>query len=127
MTEGSDVGADQRDRSARVSLDDALAPLPLPATSKWPEGVWDRELLRHGSLSLSIFAPRVADHQTPHPEDEVYVVARGHGTFEADGVRSEFGPGDALFVAAGVPHRFTSFSDDLVLWVVFCAARQETE
>ncbi|MDQ3378133.1 MAG: cupin domain-containing protein, partial [Actinomycetota bacterium] len=28
-------------------------------------------------------------------------------------------PGDALFVPAGVEHRFENFTDDLVAWVVF--------
>ncbi len=30
-----------------------------------------------------------------------------------------FGPGDLLFVPAGVVHRFEEFTDDLVVWVVF--------
>ena len=31
----------------------------------------------------------------------------------------DFGPGDLLFVPAGVEHRFEEFSDDLAVWVVF--------
>jgi mannose-6-phosphate isomerase-like protein (cupin superfamily) len=30
-----------------------------------------------------------------------------------------FGPGDLLFVRAGVEHRFEEFSDDLAVWVSF--------
>jgi mannose-6-phosphate isomerase-like protein (cupin superfamily) len=30
-----------------------------------------------------------------------------------------FAVGDALFVAAGVEHRFENFSDDLAAWVAF--------
>jgi mannose-6-phosphate isomerase-like protein (cupin superfamily) len=33
--------------------------------------------------------------------------------------RFRFGPGDVLFVPAGVEHRFEDFSDDFVTWVVF--------
>ena len=33
--------------------------------------------------------------------------------------RSSFGPGDMLFVPAGVEHRFEDFTDDLTVWVVF--------
>ena len=33
--------------------------------------------------------------------------------------RTTFGPGDCLFAAAGVVHRFVEFTDDLVVWVVF--------
>lgn len=36
------------------------------------------------------------------------------------GDRSDrFGPGDFLFVSAGVVHRFVDFTEDLVVWVVF--------
>jgi quercetin dioxygenase-like cupin family protein len=30
-----------------------------------------------------------------------------------------FGPGDLLWVPAGVVHRFKDFTDDLAVWVVF--------
>jgi mannose-6-phosphate isomerase-like protein (cupin superfamily) len=33
--------------------------------------------------------------------------------------RVAFGPGDLLFVPAGVAHRFEQFSDDLLVWVLF--------
>jgi mannose-6-phosphate isomerase-like protein (cupin superfamily) len=33
--------------------------------------------------------------------------------------RHPFGPGDLLFVPAGVTHRFEDFRDDLVVWVIF--------
>jgi len=47
------------------------------------------------------------------------VVARGRGQFLNGGVRHPFGPGDVLFVPAGVVHRFEDFSDDLAVWVFF--------
>src|SRR5262245_52918240 len=56
---------------------------------------------------------------TPHDQDEVYVILRGRGDFFHDGRRDPFGPGDLLFVAAGVEHRFEDFSDDLAVWVAF--------
>jgi hypothetical protein len=31
----------------------------------------------------------------------------------------KFGPGDALFAAAGEVHRFEDFTEDLLGWVVF--------
>jgi mannose-6-phosphate isomerase-like protein (cupin superfamily) len=49
----------------------------------------------------------------------VYIVVRGHGRFEQGGHAVSFGPGDALFVPAGRPHRFIEFSDDFATWVVF--------
>jgi len=76
-------------------------------------------LLEHGTLELRFYAPRGNDAQTPHDRDELYVVASGHGTFVRGDARVSFGPGDALFVPAGVAHRFENFSDDFGTWVVF--------
>ena len=74
---------------------------------------------KHGTLEVELYAPRGNDPQTPHRRDEVYVVVSGRGEFVAAGTRRRFGPGDFLFVGAGVPHRFEKFSDDLAVWVLF--------
>ena len=103
----------------RFALDELLDRLPLPATEKWPDGVWDVEVFRHGSMLLEVFAPGGVDHQTPHDQDEVYVVVRGRGTFVTEGGPLPFEAGDALFVAAGRPHHFEATSDDFVAWVLF--------
>jgi mannose-6-phosphate isomerase-like protein (cupin superfamily) len=68
---------------------------------------------------VEIYAPRGTDPQTPHTRDEAYVVVQGSGEFINGSKRETFGPGDFLFVPAGVEHRFLNFSDDLVVWVVF--------
>lgn len=103
----------------KISLAEALARLPLPKTEKWPLGVWDAETLTHGTMSLAVFAPKETDFQTPHEQDEIYIVVSGSGEFIADGQQYAFAPGDALFVPAGVAHRFTRFTADLVTWVIF--------
>jgi mannose-6-phosphate isomerase-like protein (cupin superfamily) len=72
-----------------------------------------------GSLSLELYAPRGVDPQQPHTRDEVYVVVSGMGQFINGDRRHAFGPGDILFVPAGVVHRFEEFSDDFVTWVMF--------
>lgn len=46
-------------------------------------------------------------------------MARGSGWFVNGPERERFGPGDLLFVPAGVAHRFEDFTDDLVVWVMF--------
>ncbi len=51
--------------------------------------------------------------------DEVYVVVKGTGRFTFGKNNVAFGPGDFLFVPAGVAHRFEDFSDDIVVWVLF--------
>ena len=105
--------------SVRVSLKESLERLPLPATTKWPNGVWDLEAMRHGTMSLLLFTPRGKDYQTPHDQDELYIVHRGSGEFLIDDMPVRFEAGDVLFAPAGKPHRFEKFSDDLTLWVVF--------
>jgi mannose-6-phosphate isomerase-like protein (cupin superfamily) len=76
-------------------------------------------VLEHGTLSVEIYAPRGTDPQTPHTRDELYVVMSGSGEFVNGEKRHPFGPGDVLFVPAGVTHRFESFTDDLAVWVIF--------
>ena len=76
-------------------------------------------LFGHGTLLVKYYAPRGTDAQTPHTRDEVYVVARGRGVFFDGSVRRPVAPGDLLFVAAGISHRFESFSDDFGTWVMF--------
>ncbi len=75
--------------------------------------------LTHGTLELGLYAPRGEDRQTPHEQDEVYVVMQGQGTFVVGDERHEFGPADTLFVPAGLAHRFEEFTPDLAVWAVF--------
>ncbi len=95
------------------TVSDALARLP------GPEGERYVELFRHGTLSVELYAPRGTDPQSPHTRDEAYVVVTGSGWFRNGDTRRRFGPGDMLFVSAGVTHRFEEFSDDLAVWVFF--------
>ena len=115
---------DPQANAARWTLDATLAPLPLPATAKWPDGVFDLRVFANGDASLSLFAPRGEDRQTAHAQDEFYIVVGGSAELhvrETDGgVRVlQARPGDALHVAAGVEHRFHAISGDFAAWVVF--------
>ena len=76
-------------------------------------------LLENGSMELGYYKPVGTDEQSPHDQDEIYIVQTGHGTFICGGQRTAFGPGDALFVAAGVDHRFVDFSGEFAAWVIF--------
>ena len=98
---------------AHLTLDEAMAALPGPGGARFAT------LFAHGTLEVEIYAPRGTDPQTPHTRDELYFVARGTGTFWDGASRRPFAPGDLLFVAAGVSHRFEEFSDDLAVWVMF--------
>jgi mannose-6-phosphate isomerase-like protein (cupin superfamily) len=89
-----------------------------------PEGARSALLMRHGTMTLRYYVPKGRDPQTPHAQDEIYVVASGSGTFalgkDAGALeRRPFGPGDAIFAPAGWVHRFESFSPDFATWVVF--------
>ena len=103
----------------RIDLKSALSALPLPATASWPEGVWDKTVLEHGTMSLVVFAPRGRDCQTSHNQDEFYIVMKGSGTLTIEDTPYPFAEGDVLFVPAEKEHRFTEFSQDLVTWAIF--------
>ena len=76
-------------------------------------------LLENGSMELGFYKPVGSDDQTPHDQDEIYIVQSGTGTFVRGDEKIAFEAGDALFVAAGVEHRFVDFSDDFATWVIF--------
>ncbi len=97
----------------RVGVAEALEKLPGPAGERWAV------LLEHGTLEIEIYAPRGTDPQKPHTRDEVYFVVTGRGEFVNGSTRERFAPGDVLFVPAHEEHRFESFTDDLVVWVMF--------
>lgn len=79
------------------------------------------EQLRVADLSVGTYSLAVGavDTQSPHTEDEVYVVTAGAATFVDDTGRTPVTAGDVLFVRAGVPHRFEDVVADLTLVVLF--------
>lgn len=93
--------------------------LPLPPIDKWQQGVWDVEALRHGTMSLIYFAPEGIDYQTPHDQDEIYIVLEGSGMIEIEGDEHPFSPGSAIFVRAGQSHRFVGEIRGLKMWAIF--------
>jgi mannose-6-phosphate isomerase-like protein (cupin superfamily) len=107
MSEDTKTGA----RQATVA--GALERLPGPGGERFAK------VLGHGTMEVEVYAPRGRDPQGPHTRDELYFVVSGGGEFVNGPERHPFGPGDALFVSAGLEHRFEDFTDDLVVWVVF--------
>ena len=89
----------------------ALATLPADKQYFYP--------IRHGSMRVGLYAPRGHDPQSPHDQDEIYIVHKGTGTFRKGTETRSFEPGDVIFVEAGIDHRFETFSDDFETWVVF--------
>jgi mannose-6-phosphate isomerase-like protein (cupin superfamily) len=103
----------------KTSISQALARLPAAPTSVYPKGAPFVTMLAGGSMSVEVFAPKGADLQQPHAQDELYFVHGGSGQMIINGQRFDAAAGDAFFVAAGVAHHFENFSDDFVTWVVF--------
>lgn len=99
--------------------DEQMARLPGPPTELWPQGARSVSAFRHGSMELKLYAPRGADPQRPHGQDELYIVQAGRGRFRCGDQEVAFAPGDVLFVPAGREHRFVEFSEDFATWVVF--------
>jgi mannose-6-phosphate isomerase-like protein (cupin superfamily) len=79
------------------------------------------EFLRVPSMSVGYYRLPAGgtDPQSPHLEDEVYVVAHGRAKVTVGEDDREVGPGDTIFVAATVPHRFHDIAEDLGLIVFF--------
>ena len=76
-------------------------------------------LLENGSMRVEYYAPKNIDHQTPHSQDEIYVIASGNGSFFRNGERVQCKTGDVLFVPAGMEHYFENFTNDFATWVIF--------
>ena len=102
----------------KVSINQALARLPADRTDTYPDGAPFVCMMSGGTMSVEVFAPKGADLQQPHTQDELYFIHSGTGQIVINGQRFEAAAGDAFFVAAGVAHQFENFSYDFVTWVV---------
>lgn len=82
------------------------------------------EFLCVPALSAGIYAlaAGATDPQNPHTQDEVYYVISGRARFRAADEDRPVQPGDTIYVAAHVPHKFHSISQDLTLLVFFAPA-----
>lgn len=80
------------------------------------------EQLRRPDLSFGTYRIPAGgtDPQSPHTEDELYVIASGSATFIGDDTGTvDVVPGTVLFVPAGEGHRFVDIREDLVALVLF--------
>lgn len=100
-------------RSDVFRIDEARPRIPGPGGGHFTT------ICQHGSLRLLLSLPVKPNQQAPHTQDELYIVVNGKGVLFHDGKRDDFGPGDAMFVAAGTEHHFEDFTDDFAVWVAF--------
>lgn len=84
-----------------------------------PAGMLSIPVFRHGTLDVRVYAPPGEDPQTPHAQDEVYVIGAGSAVFVDPDGRREVAAGDFIFVAAHVAHHFEALSEDFLTWVLF--------
>src|SRR5258708_10666882 len=105
------------DRGGVIRFSDAAARIPGPV------GERNVLVLQRGTLDIRLSVPVPPNEQTPHGQDEIYVIVRGRGFLIHGESRERFETGDVLFVAAGTPHHYEDFSDDLALWRIFYGRR----
>ena len=89
-----------------------------------PDGAAPNHWIVHlNSADLSVGTYSIpaggVDDQSPHTEDEIYVVRSGRATLVTTSGIADVGPGSVVFVPAGERHKFTEVSEDLALLVVF--------
>ncbi len=84
-------------------------------------GVLWIEQLRVPDLSIGTYSVPAGgtDPQSPHTEDEVYVVTAGRARIVTDDGEAAVGPGSVIFVPAGEAHRFVDITEDLAVLVIF--------
>jgi mannose-6-phosphate isomerase-like protein (cupin superfamily) len=82
------------------------------------------EQFRVPDLSIGTYSIPAGGHdgQSPHTEDEIYVVTAGRARMVADSGSADVGPGDVIFVPAGEKHRFVDVTEALSLLVLFTPA-----
>jgi mannose-6-phosphate isomerase-like protein (cupin superfamily) len=71
------------------------------------------------SGGLYVLEAGATDPQSPHTEDELYVVMSGRARITVGDETRDVRAGTVVFVAAGVTHRFHDIEERLVLLVAF--------
>jgi mannose-6-phosphate isomerase-like protein (cupin superfamily) len=103
----------------KVSLEEAILQLDKETRQLFTT------IMKSGTMSVEYYKPDKIDLQTPHKQDELYIIINGSGTFLRDGERVSCKSNDVLFVPAGLEHRFENFTDDFATWVIFYGPQNE--
>ena len=96
----------------------ALFTAPDEGTADWVER------FRVPDLSVGTYSIPAGgtDDQTPHHEDEIYVVIGGRAILNSGGAAAAVQAGSVIYVPAGENHTFTQVTEDLTLLVIFAPA-----
>jgi mannose-6-phosphate isomerase-like protein (cupin superfamily) len=85
------------------------------------------EFLRRDSMSAGLYDLPAGgtDDQSPHHEDEVYVVLAGRAMITVGDEEEPVEAGSVVFVAREVEHRFHSIDENLQVLVFFAPAETD--
>jgi mannose-6-phosphate isomerase-like protein (cupin superfamily) len=102
----------------KIIEDAALFTPPDESPSHWVER------FRVPDLSVGTYSIPAGsgDDQTPHHEDEIYVVISGRAILNSDSASAAVQAGSVIYVPAGENHTFTQITEDLTLLVIFAPA-----
>ncbi len=81
------------------------------------------EFLNVPALNCGIYflAAGSKDMQSPHDDDEVYLVLSGRARMRLDDTERSVGPGSLLYVGATTEHSFFEIEEDMTLLVIFAS------
>lgn len=74
------------------------------------------------SVGLYVLAAGCQDQQSPHQQDEAYLVLQGRARMRVAAEDRPVSQGSFIFVAAEVEHRFFDIEEDLSVLVFFAPA-----
>ena len=77
--------------------------------------------LRERTMSAGLYALKAgeSDTQSPHGQDEIYLVVSGRAAITVGEETTTVARGSVIYVAAGTAHRFHHITEDLRVMVVF--------
>ena len=73
-------------------------------------------------MGLYVLPAGAKDDQSPHEQDEVYVINEGRAVLQVDGADQPVAKGSIVFVRARAAHHFHSIEEDLSVLVFFSTA-----
>ncbi len=97
----------------KIGLGEAITQLQLEEIHRFTR------VMKYGTMTVEYYAPKIKDLQTPHLQDELYIIVSGKSLFFRGDKHVTCMSGDVLFVPAGVAHKFENFTDDFATWVIF--------
>lgn len=82
------------------------------------------EFLNVPALNCGVYflAAGSKDMQSPHDDDEVYLVLSGRARMRLDDTERDVGPGSLLYVGATTEHSFFEIEEDMTLLVIFATS-----